>query len=649
MMRLRAKFFVKAVAGLILLCLGTIALFIRLDTLDEHDKEAARKAVLGARHGQKPINSKVRQNLPEQKGKGKPNTVIGLPPVEGIEVDLKKRRKERGRDDVNVNQNGEQDKNLRFGAGHEPKRRVYPAVMRKEKGNFEPLDILERSGPGEYGVPVNLERGEQSLYDQSVKEYGFNMVISDRISLDRAVPDIRHEQCQFWEYPEDLPTVSVVVVFHNEGWTTLMRTVHSVFNTSPPQLLAEIVMVDDFSDKKHLKEKLESYITHPRFEGKIKLVRNAKREGLIRARTIGGENALRGEVLLFLDAHCECNKNWLPPLLTRIALNRTTVVCPTVDSIDADTFAYAPQPDGICRGSFDWEFFYKRIPIGEREAKRRKFESEPYPSPVMAGGLFAIDRSYFFELGGYDPGLQIWGGEQYEISFKIWMCGGTLEFVPCSRVAHIYRKLVPYSYPSNNEGSISVVHQNHLRVVEVWLDDYKKYFYASQPGLIGKYRGDISAQVEFRKKKCPKSFQWFMDEVAYDLIENYPLPAPNKYWGEVKSVGTVMCLDTMGRKNNARVGISGCHGMGGNQLFRFNEAGQFIIYDQCLFVSHFTLKLDKCKKGIKYNWEYNEHTKMIMETSLNLCVELDPMRQDIVMETCDTTKKLQEWEITQNY
>lgn len=78
---------------------------------------------------------------------------------------------------------------------------------------------------------------------------------------------------------------------------------------------------------------------------KTRIIRLPKREGLIRTR-VAGARVAKGEILIFLDSHIEVNTNWLPPLIEPIAINYKASVCPFIDIIKWENFAYIAQDEG---------------------------------------------------------------------------------------------------------------------------------------------------------------------------------------------------------------------------------------------------------------------------------------------------------------
>lgn len=129
-------------------------------------------------------------------------------------------------------------------------------------------------------------------------------------------------RCRKKRYLQELPTVSVIVIFYNEHWSTLLRTVYSVLNRSPPHLLKEIVMVNDHSTKEFLWKPLQEFV-RTELPPKVKLINLPERSGLITARLAGAKLAT-GDVLIVLDSHTEVNVNWLPPLIGKLLESRCT-------------------------------------------------------------------------------------------------------------------------------------------------------------------------------------------------------------------------------------------------------------------------------------------------------------------------------------
>ncbi|XP_061114409.1 polypeptide N-acetylgalactosaminyltransferase 6 isoform X2 [Conger conger] len=555
--------------------------------------------------------------------------------------------------------------NLRFqiGAPQPPPAEEQPTPDRQCPPGFytqaELRPHLERppqdpQAQGADGKAFSLEKlspAEEKEKEAGMTRHCFNQFASDRISLHRSLgEDTRPPECverKFRRCPP-LPTTSVIIVFHNEAWSTLLRTVYSTLHTSPADLLTEIILVDDASTAEHLKTRLEEHVRGLKV---VRVVRQVERKGLITARLLGASVA-QGEVLTFLDAHCECFHGWLEPLLARIVEEPTAVVSPEIVTIDLNNFHFSkPVPTARAhnRGNFDWSLTFGWEAIPDHEKARRKDETYPVKTPTFAGGLFSISKKYFEEIGTYDDKMEIWGGENVEMSFRVWQCGGQLEIIPCSVVGHVFRTKSPHTFPKGTE----VITRNQVRLAEVWMDDYKKIYYrrnknAATMAKANKY-GDISERVNLREKLHCKNFTWYLQNVYPEAF--IPDLTPTLF-GAIKNSGSQTCLD-VGENNNAGgkpMIMYTCHNMGGNQYFEYTshqELRHNIGKQLCLQAMHEQIIVEMCQlKGRgtavdpRQQWEFTSE-QLLRNPSFGKCLTLKEGK--ILMAPCNPADISQHW------
>ncbi|TKC48278.1 hypothetical protein EI555_012355 [Monodon monoceros] len=364
------------------------------------------------------------------------------------------------------------------------------------------------------------------------RQHAFNQLESDKLSPDRPIRDTRHYSCPSVSYSSDLPATSVIITFHNEARSTLLRTVKSVLNRTPASLIQEIILVDDFSSDP------EDCLLLTRIT-KVKCLRNDRREGLIRSR-VRGADAAAAAVLTFLDSHCEVNTEWLQPMLQRVKEDHTRVVSPIIDVISLDNFAYLAASADL-RGGFDWSLHFKweQIPLEQKIA--RTDPTKPIRTPVIAGGIFVIDKSWFNHLGKYDAQMDIWGGENFG--------RGLMEKQVNDQIANFKLCL----RPGLSDWGIE---RNTKRTAEVWMDEYKQYYYEARPSAIGKAFGSVATRIEQRKKMNCKSFRWYLDNVYPELT----VPVKEVLPGIIKQGAN--CLESQGQDTagNFLLSMGTCRG-----------------------------------------------------------------------------------------
>ena len=456
------------------------------------------------------------------------------------------------------------------------------------------------------------------LTDEEKKEYKQLRNLGDggKVNKGKGIKHFFNPMCRHYRFnTTSMPTVSVIMTSQNEPDDWISLSVESILARTPPELLRDVIVIDDNGMPGHhgLPKNIRKNVDEAEWDyikslsPKVKVIQHDDREGCARSR-LTGARAATGEVLMFVDSHIEMlSSTWYQHLAVPIMENPQTIAMQTIDVIDdLGSRDYGSGVGPLQYGIVNTEFWfgYQADRFGDyneplyptkfteeeiAERKKMKYKAEiphgrePYETPFGPGSLFAIRADEFWRLGGYDEGLFVWGGENTEMAFKMWMCGGRMLMVPCSRVGHMYRqhkekngkgalsrwpptlpremtdrlgcayknktytgKFIVLRHPADNFTRITV--RNNLRVMETWVGDHpaKKAYHKRLFGqetlkpefqrFVDEMKDDPAAQKQLRIKKENKchDFEWF-DKYVYMRLtgRHHPWHIDNKKYQQV--------------------------------------------------------------------------------------------------------------------
>ena len=504
-------------------------------------------------------------------------------------------------------------------------------------------EISTYLGPGADGKKIKLPNNRKQ-YDYIRNKsllHEVNIFNSDMVGLKRILPDQRPEKCKQMLYPRDLPEVSIVIVFREETIPSLFRTVYSVLETSPERLIKEIILVDDGSENEFLKAAVQIHAANVE---KIKLIRNNEAIGLMRARQRGIEET-GSDYFIVLDGHIEVTPGWLEPVLFRLVQEPNALLTSHIMTLNKETFE-------ISTGDHDVAFmFFDQITLNELWVKysnnfrlSRHGSVAPIPYGMIPGMMTAMRKEHFLQLGGLDPGMEIWGAEHIEMSVKTWLCGGVVEMIPCSKIGHLYRAAPWQSFYPRQQ----YVAKNMMRFAHVWMDGYLQELVLRVQHKSNlrdwPHPGNLEDRYEIKRKNKCRPYQYYIDKIQ-NMTHAY-IPKSPRVTGVVRNEQTKECLDHATIDGKFVLITFHCSG-DSNQFFVLTEDYNIRVDRSWLLVIPGTTQLKLLRdiedwSGPEFRWSF-ENNRTIKHSVTGKCLT-GGTSQNVSLEECkDSPNQLWTW------
>ena len=283
-----------------------------------------------------------------------------------------------------------------------------------------------------------------------------------------------------------LRSVSVVIISRNEG-RRLESTVRNVLRTVPADR-RELIVVDDGSTDDSFK-----FLRRLR---EVHVVRS-KGIGVAKARNFGASHA-NGDVIVFCDAHMKLPPRWHRALIEPLESREVGAVAPGIYSVT--------QPTRRGFGLF--------LAGPELRARWKPFPG-PAPArvPILPGCLLAMRRDVFDATGGFDSGMRQLGGNDNELSLRLWLLGYELLVVPTIEAGHLFRTRIPFDATwaavVHNRLRTAFVHFREERIERVV--DALRAYQAFSSGLAMTAAGDVFARRALLHARRLRSDDWFFE------------------------------------------------------------------------------------------------------------------------------------------